>query len=150
MLALKKIMLGFVLILSFGLQACSSPIAVHDDVVLSGNNYKIVKARVKGEDRGFKFLGVIGSRASLNDARDNLHESSKITFDGRSLAWANQTAEDFGIYLILFSYSSVTVTADLVEFVDPTATPAKETKPSVSKPAAGKDSPSPSSAPPIL
>lgn len=116
--SIRKIMgAAATVILLSGLQGCSSPIPMDRSVLLSGNNYKIVKSRVKGKDYGFKFLGIIGPSASLNEAKDDLQRSSNVNFEGRSFAWANETAEDFTAYLILFSILKVSVTADLVEFV---------------------------------
>lgn len=87
------------------------------DVVLRGNNYKMVKAGAKGESIGFNLFGIIPIvTPSYAVAKSNLYNSVGERLEGRSIALANQTQDDSNLYLILFSIRKITVTADIVEF----------------------------------
>ncbi|HEY5975893.1 MAG TPA: DUF6567 family protein [Geobacteraceae bacterium] len=93
-------------------------------VVLKGNNYKIIKAGVKGASSGFWLLGLIPIVSpNYADAKANLYENIGKSLEGKSVALANQTQDRSFLYLILFSIPKVTITADVVEFIDQPAIP---------------------------
>jgi hypothetical protein len=88
-------------------------------VGLDSNNYKIVKAGVRGESTGFKILGIISLAApSYADAKAALYQNTGENLTGRSIALANQTEDSSGINLLIFQIPKVTITADVVEFND--------------------------------
>jgi hypothetical protein len=88
-------------------------------VALDSNNYKVVKAGVRGESTGFKILGIISLAApSYADAKAALYQNTGENLTGRSIALANQTEDSSGINLLIFQIPKVTITADVVEFND--------------------------------
>ena len=98
-------------------------------VVLKGNNYKIIKAGVKGESSGFWLLGLIPIVSpNYADAKANLYENIGKSLEGKSVVLVNQTQDSSFLYLILFSIPRVAITADVVEFIDEPAIP-QENKP---------------------
>jgi hypothetical protein len=93
--------------------------ATGTQVALDSNNYKIVKAGVRGESTGFKLLGLISIAApSYADAKAALYQNTGENLTGRSIALANQTEDTSGINLLIFQIPKVTITADVVEFND--------------------------------
>jgi hypothetical protein len=90
-------------------------------VQLNQRNYKVIQAGAVGKSHGFRLLGIIPIVSpNYADAKKNLYESVGENLKGRAIALANQTEDDSSLYLILFSIPRVTITADLVEFIDPT------------------------------
>ena len=88
-------------------------------VSLKENNYKIVKAGATGQSSGFALFGLIPFVSpSYADAKAELYKSAGETLEGRSIALANQTEDRSFLYLILFSIPKVTITADIIEFVE--------------------------------
>jgi hypothetical protein len=88
-------------------------------VGLDGNNYKMVKAGVRGESTGFTLLGILPLVApSYADAKANLYANTGENLTGRSIALANQTEDKSGINLLIFQVPKVTITADVVEFTE--------------------------------
>ena len=81
-------------------------------VVLKSNNYKVLKAGARGDSYGFYLLGLI----SYADAKYDLYDGIGHKLEGRSIALANQTEDTSTVYLILFSFPRITITADIVEF----------------------------------
>ncbi len=93
--------------------------ATGTQVALDRDNYKIVKAGVRGESTGFKLLGIISIAApSYADAKAALYQNTGENLTGRSIALANQTEDTSGINLLIFQIPKVTITADVVEFND--------------------------------
>ena len=89
------------------------------EVRLDSNNYKVVKAGVRGESTGFKLLGLISLAApSYADAKAALYQNTGENLTGRSIALANQTEDSSGVNLLIFQIPKVTITADVVEFND--------------------------------
>lgn len=117
--------LGFFVLVAFALSSigCSSSQgdfrgqSTGTGVSLAENNYKIIKAGVKGESKGFKLLGLI-TFVSPNyaEAKADLYASVGESLVGRSAALANQTEDKSTFYVILFSIPKVTITADVIEF----------------------------------
>ena len=87
------------------------------EVMLRGNNYKVLKAGARGESTGFYLFGFIPIvRESFADAKSDLYQSVGVPLEGRSVALANQTEDRSGLYLFLFSLPKLTISADIVEF----------------------------------
>jgi hypothetical protein len=89
-------------------------------VSLEGKNYKLVKAGAMGRSSGFRLLGIIPiTEPNYAGAKASLYKSVDQPLIGRAIALANQTKDETTLYLILFSIPRVTITADVIEFVDP-------------------------------
>lgn len=88
-------------------------------VNLSRNNYKIVKASAMGESSGFRLLGIIPFASPTNsEAKAALYTSVGQVMEGRSIALINQTFDTSSNYFILFSLPRITITADVIEYID--------------------------------
>lgn len=85
---------------------------------LAGNNYKIIKTGVKGESTGFKFIGIPITSPSEAEAKANMNAAVGEDLTGRAIGFVNQTEDRHSLWLILFSIPKITMTADVVEFVD--------------------------------
>ena len=84
---------------------------------LKGKNFRVVKTNVRGESQGFALLGFISIvPPSYADAMAILHESANM--ECKAAALANVTQEFSSLYLILFSIPTITVSADVVEFLE--------------------------------
>jgi hypothetical protein len=82
---------------------------------LSKNNFRVLKANVRGDDSGFKLFGFIPIVSpSYADAMRSLHHN--VDMEGKSTALANVAQDRSTLYLILFSIPKITVTADIIEF----------------------------------
>ncbi|HUT24297.1 MAG TPA: DUF6567 family protein [Sumerlaeia bacterium] len=113
--------------------ACStasiSPPIASTHVDLSRSNYSVVRADVTGVSRGIKLLGVVPIMSpSYRSAMSDLY--SRIgPMEGRSLALVNCIHERSNLYFILFSVPQLTVRADVIEFLDESADPQKQSNP---------------------
>ena len=88
-------------------------------VALAGNNYKIIKTGATGHSSGFRLLGIIPIVSPTHSgAKASLYQAIGIPLTGRSVALANETEDRSSLYVILFSIPRITVTADVVEFID--------------------------------
>lgn len=88
-------------------------------VVLTKKNYKVVKVAAKGKSSGFRLLGIIPfTSPSYAKAKESLYESVGEPLEGRAIALVNQTEDRSSLYLILFSIPQVTITADVIEYLD--------------------------------
>ena len=84
---------------------------------LTKNNYRVVKSNVRGDDSGFSLFGFIPIVSpSYADALRSLHYN--VDMEGKSTALANVAQDYSSLYLILFSITKITVTADIIEFLD--------------------------------
>ena len=93
------------------------PVGSETKTDLSKNNYKVIKANARGTDKGFWLLGIIPIVSpNYADAMKSLHQ--KVNMEGRSAALANVSKDKSTLYLILFSVPKITVTADVIEFID--------------------------------
>lgn len=113
--------LGFIALLLTGCSASAGQFqqATGTAVSLKENNYKIVKAGATGHSNGFALLGLIPFVSpTYAEAKAELYKSAGETLEGRSIALANQTEDRSVLYLILFSIPKVTITADIVEFIE--------------------------------
>ena len=88
-------------------------------VELSRKNYKIVKATAKGESSGFSLLGVIPIVSpTYAAAKEQLYGSLGTPVEGKAVALINQTEDNSFLYLVLFAIPRITVTADVIEYMD--------------------------------
>jgi len=95
----------------------SKYIAEHaTSVDLRNANYRVIKSSAVGTDRGFKLLGFISlSSPSYVDAMNDLRGQTPM--EGRATAVANVVQEESSIWLLLFSIPKVTITGDIIEFI---------------------------------
>ena len=113
--------LGFIALLLTGCSGSAGQFhqATGTAVSLKENNYKIVKAGATGQSSGFALFGLIPFVSpSYADAKAELYKSAGEALEGRSIALANQTEDRSVLYLILFSIPKVTITADIIEFIE--------------------------------
>ena len=91
-------------------------------ISLSQPNFKVLKADATGTSHGFAFLGIIPIvNPKIAVAKERLYATVGEPIAGRAVALANQADYHSTVYLILFSVPKLTVTADVIEFVDPNA-----------------------------
>jgi hypothetical protein len=118
-----------VLILALGiittLAGCATSVggfkgqATSAGVGLSKKNYKVIKVGAKGESSGFRLLGIIPfASPNYADAKESLYKSVGESLEGRAIALVNQTEDVSNLYLILFSIPKVTISADIIEYID--------------------------------
>lgn len=88
-------------------------------VDLSQNNYRVIKTGAMGQSKGLWLLGVIPLFSpSASEAKTDLYEHLGRQMEHKATALINVT-EDWSVYyLILVAIPRVTMTADLIEFVD--------------------------------
>lgn len=88
-------------------------------VDLKGKNYQMIQAGATGTSYGFRLLGILPiASPHYATARRDLYASVKQPLNGKAVALANQMEDRSTLYLILFSIPKVTITADVIEFVD--------------------------------
>ncbi len=96
---------------------------------LSQSNFRIVKSNVRGDSYGFRLLGFIPIvPARVADAKEDLYQKldrSGIRMEGRSIALANATEDENHYYFIIGSVPRITLTADIIEFLDDRGTAEK-------------------------
>lgn len=85
---------------------------------LQERNFRIVKTSVRGQSTGFSlFMGLIPIvPATYTEAMTLLHEAADI--DGKAAALVNVAQDSTQLNLILFTVPTVTITADVIEFLD--------------------------------
>ena len=84
---------------------------------LSKNNYKVIKAGARGVDCGFYLLGLIPFKSpSFARAMGDLR--NQVEMEGKATAFINMAKDYSSLYLIIFSVPKITVTADVIEFID--------------------------------
>ncbi len=88
-------------------------------VLLAGNNYRVLQTNVVAKSGGFKVLGFITIKSpSYVKAVSRLYARAGVQ-EGQAQAFANVVYETAGMNLILFSLPKVRVRADLIEFTHP-------------------------------
>ncbi|GKS59779.1 hypothetical protein YTPLAS18_33060 [Nitrospira sp.] len=89
---------------------------------LSQSNFRILKSNVQGDSYGFRLLGFIPIvPARVADAKADLYhklDRSGVQLEGRSIALANATEDENHYYFIIGSVPRITLTADIVEFME--------------------------------
>jgi hypothetical protein len=92
-------------------------------VDLKGKNYRMVQAGATGTSYGFRLLMILPiTSPHYATARRDLYASVKEPLTGKAVALADQMEDRSSLYLILFSIPKVTITADVIEFVDSSTT----------------------------
>ena len=88
-------------------------------VSLSGKNYKLIKPGAVGHSYGFRLLGILPMASPhYATARSDLYSSITVPLTGKAVALTNENRDKSTLYLILFSIPKLTITADVIEFVD--------------------------------
>jgi hypothetical protein len=99
-------------------------------VALNTKNYRLVKPGALGASYGFKLLGLFPMASPhYATARSKLYASVDQPLAGKAVALANELEDKSTMYLILFSVPKLTITADVIEFVDAADPPAAKSKP---------------------
>ncbi|HWF60207.1 MAG TPA: hypothetical protein VN666_07835 [Nitrospira sp.] len=89
---------------------------------LNKNNFRVVQSNVRGDSYGFRFLmflPIVSARVA--DAKEDLYHKLRtdgINFEGRSIAFANVTEDQTAYYFLIGSVPRITLTADVIEFLD--------------------------------
>jgi len=95
----------------------SDPRHIGTQIDLNQKNFKMVKAGAQGTDSGFRLLGIFPlNPRSETEAMKDLY--SKVNIDGKATTLINVVKEKFSYYFILFSIPKITVSADVIEFID--------------------------------
>ena len=98
-------------------------------VALNGKNYRMIKAGAVGTSHGFKLLGSFPFASPHHStARSKLYASVDQPLTGKAVALTNELEDKSTLYLILFSVPKLTLTADVIEFVDREEAPASKAK----------------------
>lgn len=88
-------------------------------VALNGKNYRMIKPGAVGTSHGFKLLGIFPFASPHHStARSKLYASVDQPLTGKAVALTNELEDKSTLYLILFSVPKLTITADVIEFVD--------------------------------
>lgn len=101
----------------------SSALEIHNqtEVKLTEGNFVTVKTNVVGQARGFSLLGFISMvPARFQTAMDRLYSKAEMQ-TGKPQVLGNVVMEKTSAYWILFSIPRISVRADVVEFVPPSA-----------------------------
>jgi hypothetical protein len=99
-------------------------------VALNAKNYRLIKAGATGTSCGFRLLGILPfSSPHHSTARSKLYASVDQPLTGKAVALTNELEDRSTLYLILFSVPKLTITADVIEFVDHDEAPASKAKP---------------------
>ncbi len=112
----------WVIVISFFLflAGCSAGVLPYQGATttdLTKKNFRMIKASARGQDSGFYLLGFIPfSSPTYSDAMRNLYEG--VNVEGKATTLAHVAQDRSTVYLILFSRPKVTVTADIIEFID--------------------------------
>jgi hypothetical protein len=98
-------------------------------VALNGKNYRLIKPGALGTSYGFRLLGILPfASPHYAVARSKLYGSVEQPLSGRAVALTNELEDRSALYLILFSVPKLTITADVIEFVDKDEPPAPKDK----------------------
>lgn len=99
-------------------------------VALNGKNYRLIKPGALGTSYGFRLLGIVPfASPHFATARSKLYASVEEPLAGKAVALTNELEDKSTLYLILFSVPKLTITADVIEFVEPHGATANGTKP---------------------
>ncbi len=110
----------FAFVLLVGLSGCYSspyfPTGTTTQAVLNGNNYRVVQTSLQASDTGFRVFG-FGSDPNMHVVMDRIRAQAQL--DGRPRALVNVTLDDSGFNIGIVSSHSITLSADVVEFIAP-------------------------------
>ena len=99
-------------------------------VALNAKNYRLIKPGAMGTSHGFKLLGIFPLASPHHStARSKLYASVDQPLTGKAVALTNELEDKSTLYLILFSVPKLTITADVIEFVDRDEAAAAKIKP---------------------
>ena len=87
-------------------------------VSLNQKNYRVIQAGARGKDYGFWLLFIPIVSPNYADAKANMYKSVGEPLTGRAVALANETEDRSSFTLLLFSIPRITITADVIEFID--------------------------------
>lgn len=114
-------LLGFALLAAGCESMATMQIHNQTDVKLTEGNFMTVKTNVVGEAKGFSLFGFITMvPARFQTAMDQLYSKAEVT-TGKPQVLGNITMEKTSANWILFSVPRISVRADVVEFVPPSA-----------------------------
>jgi len=116
---MKKIVAGILMFCAAGCANLATPADKADlsSVSLTHNNYRVLKQAAQGRDMGFKLFGFIPIvPVRYGDAMTDLYRG--VNTEGKSAALINVNKDRSTMYCILFSLPSITITADVVEFLE--------------------------------
>jgi hypothetical protein len=89
---------------------------------LSKNNYRILKSNLRGDSYGFNLLMILPIfHPNMADAKQQMYEALEkegIKLEGRAIALTNTTEDRGGYYFLIGSVIRITLTADVIEFLD--------------------------------
>jgi hypothetical protein len=92
--------------------------STNTSISLAGKNYKLLKGGAQGKDYGFWFLFIPIVSPNYADAKANLYKSVDVPLTGKAIALANQTEDRSRLCLILVTIPRISITADVIEFID--------------------------------
>lgn len=120
---MKTLIAAFTLVL-FSLTGCQSVGHqkggnTNTGVSLNQKNYRVIQAGARGKDYGFWLLFIPIVSPNYADAKANMYQSVGEPLTGRAIALANETEDRSSFTLLLFSIPRITITADVIEFIDP-------------------------------
>lgn len=88
-------------------------------VSLSQKNYRMIKAGAQGSSYGFWLLGVIPIVSpTVAAAKTEMYHNVGNKMEQKATALSNVTEDRSFHYFILFSITRLTITADVIEFVE--------------------------------
>ena len=90
--------------------------AVQTNTTLTSNNYRVVMTGVKGDDSGFRVFG-FGTSAAHSKALEKIRAQAQL--EERPRALINVTVDESFWTIGLVGGSSLTMTADVIEFTGP-------------------------------
>ena len=116
----KCILVGLALVVL--LSGCSAigmfPNKTITNVNLERKNYRMVKPNAIGKSTGVSLFGIIPlSAPRYTNAMSDLYSNVDMSMGG-AYALAHVVRERSDAYIILFSFPTLTVRADIIEFID--------------------------------
>lgn len=84
---------------------------------LNKANFRVIKSGARGTDMGFRLLCILPLIApSYADAMQDLRSEANMV--GKAATLMNVTQDESQIILLLFSLQKITITADIIEFIE--------------------------------
>jgi len=93
------------------------------NVDLKSNNYQVLKANAVGEDTGWSLLLCIIPLWKPQHAVAKAGLYAGLNVEGKATALANLTEDQGTLFLFLVCRSTLTLSADIIEFVQPPGAP---------------------------
>lgn len=122
---MKRMMLAVLLAL-FGFAGCSGDTGSFHHTsgtgaTVSKKNFRVLRSGVKGESAGFSLLFIPLAKPTVSQAKERMYDQLRkegISLEGKAVALANTTEDRGGLNLILFGIPKLTLTADVIEYLD--------------------------------